>query len=102
MISLSTVKTAASLLVPHLVAHHTLYDVPHLVAHKLRVIFPTYIRDAGTWARPATPQMQKAGDEWISKGCKELEYKACVFRAVSRPPLKHAATAALALSLLPI
>jgi hypothetical protein len=34
----------------------------------------------GTWARPATPQMEKVGNEWVSKGWNELEHKGWVFK----------------------
>jgi hypothetical protein len=34
----------------------------------------------GTWARPATPQMEKVGNEWVSKGWNDLEHKDWVFK----------------------
>ena len=42
----------------------------------------------GTWARPATPQMEKVGEEWVSKGWNELEHQGWIFKAFSRPPVK--------------
>ncbi len=42
----------------------------------------------GTWARPATPQMEKVDGEWVSRGWNELEHRGWVFKGVSRPCAK--------------
>ena len=52
----------------------------------------------GTWARPATPMMEKVGDDWVSKGWNELEHKGWLFKAVSRPACADADPARSALS----
>lgn len=46
------------------------------------------IKQSGGLIDTKARQMQKVGDEWVSKGWNECEHKGWLFKAVSRPPIK--------------